>query len=376
MKRLALSVVVLASLFLIAGCEHKSAAESPPSAPPGEAWLTPEQVTKANLVIEPAIEHEVGAMIVASGRITFHDEKVSHVFSPVSGRVSDIRAQLGQRVKKGDLLAVIQSSDMSQVSSDLGKAEADLIAAEHDYQRKKDLLEAHAGSKSDFEVSEDNYRKARAEMERARSKAALFRTGSKVGGGFGLTSRIDGEVIAKGVSPGMEVQGQYGTGGAIELFTIGELDTVWMLAEVFEMDLPRVKAKAKVTVKAVSYPNKTFDGEVDWVSGSFDPGTRTAKVRCTFPNAERLLKPEMYVTASIAAAGTKALAVRRTAVQHMGEVTVVYIEDGLAPNNTVKFRRVVVVVDEDEDGDYIPVTKGLKPGDKVVAANGILLQGS
>jgi cobalt-zinc-cadmium efflux system membrane fusion protein len=379
MKHLTFATISLAAVLsaALAGCGSKHpAAEPAKGPPPDETWLTVEQHSHANLVIEPVTQHEVGAMIVAAGRMTFADDKVSHVFSPVSGRVTDIKAKLGDRVKKGDLLAVIQSPDISLASSDRAKAEADLIGAEHDYTRKKELLEAHAGSKSDFEVAEDNWRKAKAELARAKSKGSLFGTGANVAGGYGLRSLIEGEVITKAVNPGMEVQGQYGTGGALELFTIGEMDTLWMLAEVFEMDLPRVKAGTKVTVKAVSYPDKVFEGKVDWVSGTFDPGTRTARVRCTFPNPERLLKPEMYVTASILVEGRKALAIRRTAVQHMGETTVVYVEAGAAPNGGIKFQRRVVTVDEDEDGDYIPVTRGLQAGDKVVAANGILLQGS
>ena len=378
MKRFTLTVVALASLLAPAavGCTKQHVPEASPQAPVGETWLTPAQHSHANLVIEPVSEHEVGGVIVAAGRMTFADDKVSHVFSPVSGRVIDIKAKLGDRVKKGDLLAIIQSPDIGQASSDLGKAEADYIAAEHDFNRKKELLEAHAGSKSDFEISEDNFRKAKAERSRAQQKASQLHSGSKVAGGYGLTSLIGGEVISKAVNPGMEVQGQYGAGGALELFTIGEMDTLWMMAEVFEMDLPRVKAGAKVTVKAVSYPDKVFEGKVDWVSGAFDRGTRTAQVRCTFPNPDKLLKPEMYVTASIIVEGRKALAIRRTAVQHMGETTIVFVEAGAAPNGGVKFERRVVVVDEDEDGDYIPVTRGLKAGDKVVAANGILLQGS
>ncbi|AKU98264.1 Cobalt/zinc/cadmium efflux RND transporter, membrane fusion protein, CzcB family [Labilithrix luteola] len=132
-------------------------------------------------------------------------------------------AQLGNHVKKGDPLVVIESPDTGVATSDLGKAKADLVAAEHDHQRQKELLDAHATSQKDYEVASDNFRKAKAEMERAQQKARLFRQGDVTGQTFTLRSDIDGEVFMKAVSPGMEISGQYG-GSSPELFTIGEAD--------------------------------------------------------------------------------------------------------------------------------------------------------
>ena len=362
---------------VVSGCGHERAAETAPRPPDGETWLTLEQQAQANLVAEPVAIRAIGASIVAGGRMTFTDDKVSHVFSPVAGRVTHINAQLGQRVKKGDVLATVESPEISLASSDVGKAEAGFIAAEHDFNRKKELLDAHAGSKSDFDFAENNFQKAKAELSRAKQKAAQLRSGGgKVAGGYGLASFIDGEIIAKAVEPGMEVQGQYGAGGALELFTIGQVDTLWMLADVPEIDVPRVKPGAKVRVLAVSYPDRVFEGRVDWVSGALDPATRTAHIRCTLPNPEKLLKPEMYVTATITVDGRPALAVRRTSVQHMGDATVVYVEAGPAPNGGIKYERRRVIVDEEEEGDYVPVSRGLQPGDKVVSAHEILQQRS
>src|SRR5207253_9879512 len=96
--------------------------------------------------------------------------------SPVTRRVQPIGASLGARVKKGDSRAVITSPDLGAVSSDLGKADADLIAAEHDFNRKKELDASHAASQADYEQAEDNYRKAKAEKDRARQKAFLLKT--------------------------------------------------------------------------------------------------------------------------------------------------------------------------------------------------------
>ena len=111
-----------------------------------------------------------------------------------------------------------------------------------------------------------------------------------------------------------------------ELFTIGELDKVWILGDIYEVDLARVHIGAAATVSVVAYPDRTFKGTVDWLSGSLDPSTRTAKVRCTFENPERLLRPMMYSTVHIATAERKALAIPPEAVVHLGEYKVAFVQ--------------------------------------------------
>ena len=364
----------------VAGCHHaggQASAAQGPTPPPGEAWLTPQQVNDAKIEIQPIQEQDVDDTILSSGRVTFDDQRVAHIYSPVTGRVMRIDANLGQRVKKGQSLAVIQSPDIGLASSDLGKADADLIAAEHDFKRKKDLYEAHAASASDYEAAEDNYRKAKAEKDRAMQKAFLLRAGGvdAVTQGYTLTSPLDGELIARNLSPGIEVAGQYGNGQAVELFTVGELDRVWVMADIFEMDLARIKVGTKVTVRVVTYPGKVFEGRVDWVAGALDPQTRTARVRCTFDNPDKLLKPEMYATVQISVEERKALAVPKGAVLRLGDQTVVFVQKGQTPDGKLKFERVPVTVDEGEGSKWLPVTHGIEPGQSVVTSGAILLSG-
>jgi multidrug efflux pump subunit AcrA (membrane-fusion protein) len=149
-----------------------------------------------------------------------------------------------------------------------------------------------------------------------------------------------------------------------------------VLADVFEMDLGRVKQGARVTVRVVAYPNKLFEGHVDWVSGTLDATSRTAKVRCSIANPNRELKPEMYATVSVSVAEQRALAIPRSALLRIGDQTMVFLETGTSPNGLVKFRRQPIAVDEDEGGDYLPVKNDtLKRGDQVVTSGGILLSG-
>jgi cobalt-zinc-cadmium efflux system membrane fusion protein len=358
------------------GCHKSQAATEPvePEPPSGEVWLSPQQVTDAKIDVRTVKEEDVDDTILTSGRVTLDDLKAGHVFSPVTGRVVKINSQLGGRVKKGDALATIESPDIGSAVSDVHKAEADLIAAQHDYQRKKDLFEQKAGSAADLESAEDTYRKAKAELERARQKQALLRVGSVdlVTQTYVLPSPIDGEVLMRNINPGIEVQGQYSGGATQELFTVGELDRVWVLADIYEMDLSRVHVGTPAVVTVVAYKDKVFKGQVDWVSGMLDPNTRTAKVRCTFDNADRLLRPEMYSTVQISVDQKRSLAIPRNSLLRLGEYKVVFIEVGADPGR-VRFRRVPVDVDEGEGSQWLEVKHGLEVGQKVVINGAILL---
>jgi cobalt-zinc-cadmium efflux system membrane fusion protein len=370
-------VVVFPLLLSFWGCAHPKEADPPPASPANEAWVTQQQVEDAQLQIRPVAEEEVGGVVATSGKITFDDLKVSHVYSPVTGRVVRIMAQPGERVKKGAPLAAIESPDVGTAFSDLAKAQADLVASQHDYNRQKELYEQHAGSQKDYEAAQGNFEKAKAEHERARRKAQLFRSGSvdTVNQEYTLRALIDGDVVSRNVNPGVEVQGQYSGGNAVELFTIGELDTVWAMADVFEVDLARVKQGARVTVRVVAYPSQAFEGVVDWVSGTLDPTSRTAKVRCRIKNPLHELKPEMYAMVSISVAERRALAIPRDAILRLADQSIVFVEAGKTPAGLLRFERRPVAVDEEDGGDYFPLTHGLKAGERIVTSGAILLSG-
>jgi cobalt-zinc-cadmium efflux system membrane fusion protein len=356
-------------------------------APPGEVWLTPAQVHDAKIQVAPVGEQVIEDAILTSGTVTLDDQRTGHVFSPVTGRVVKIFAQLGQRVKKGEPLALIESPDIGSAVSDVHKAEADLISAQHDLKRKKDLFEQKAASAADVETSEDNGRKAKAELERARQKQFLLHTGNvdAVTQTYALPSPIDGEVLLRNINPGIEVQGQYSGGAGNnclaglttiaacgELFTIGEIDVVWVLGDLYEIDMARVHVGAPASVTVLAYPGKVFQGKVDWVSGSLDANTRTAKVRCTFDNPDKLLRPLMYSTVRIAVDEKKGLAIPRSALLHLGEYKVVFARVGES-DGYVRFERLPVDVDERESSTWIEVKHGLDPGKPVVVSGGEFL---
>jgi len=376
-RRAATGVALVAFAVLSASCqkaEGKSAEPTGPQAPPGEVWLTPAQVSDAHIEVANVLPQDVDDTILTSGTVSLDDRRTGHVFSPVTGRVLAIAAQLGQRVKKGDPLATIESPDVGSAVSDTHKAEADLIAAEHDLRRKKELYEQKAGSASDLESAQDTYGRAKAEVERSRQKETLLRIGNvdSVTQTYVLVSPVEGEVLMRNINPGIEVQGQYSGGANQELFTIGELDHVWVLGNVFEMDLGRVTVGAPASVTVVAYPGVSFDGKVDWVSGSLDPNTRAATVRCTFDNPGERLRPMMYATVQISVDRKRALAIPRNALLRVGDDKIVFAQIGQSEGR-IKFARVKIDVDEGESSPWLEVKSGLDSGQKIVVNGAILL---
>jgi cobalt-zinc-cadmium efflux system membrane fusion protein len=376
MSGAALFLIVNLSLGTWAACSRAPdpAVTSPP--PKGEAWLSPERLGAAGIVISTVDEQDLGHAVVTGGRVTFDDSRVTHVFAPVNGRVIRVLAQPGQWVERGGALLAMASPDIGQAFADFVKAKADFSAARSEFQRQKELFESHAGAGRDLEAAEDNFRKAQAERERAQEKVSLLAPGSdaQVTQEYLLRAPISGEIIGRNVNPGTEVQGQYSGGTAVELYTIGELNRVWILADVYEVDLPKIERGAQMTAKLVSYPDKIFHGTVDWVSDALDPVSRTAKVRCSVPNPGKELRPEMYATVSIALGVSRVLGVPRSAILRLGDRTVVFVHKGQTATGLLRFELRNVTVPDGAD-DPVPVTGGLVAGEKVVTAGAIFLAG-
>ncbi len=357
-------------LLTLSACRTSQAATepSPPSPPPGEVWLTSEQAKGEGIEVEVAQERILSSTLLTGGRVAFDDARVGHVFSPVTGRVVRICAALGQRVKRGDPLAVIESPDLGDAVSDMRKARADLVAAQHDHDRQQSLLAEHATSQASLEQSEDTWRRARAESQRARQRVYLLRASDSDTNSpnYTLVAPVDGEVLARNVSPGVEIQGQYGPGAAQELFTIGDLSRVWVLGDVYETDIGKVRVGSPVELTLLAYKDRVFTGTIDWVSTVLDPITRTATVRCALDNGDGALRPEMYATLQMPAEGRRGLAVPRRGLLAMGEHKLLFIQLDDAGGRS-RFARIPVDVrDDDGESAWLEVRHGVELGQRIV----------
>ncbi len=200
------AALLAAAALVASACRAGAAARA--GAPEDEIWIQPEEVEHGEAEIVEAREGEIAQAVAAPGRVAFEDRRVQHVLSPVAGRVTRELARPGQRVRKGAGLVALLSPDVGSAFSDLLKAQADLAQARAELARQRRLAAAEAGPRRDLEAADDVHRKAEAELSRARQKAALLRSGDvdAVTQELTLRSAIDGEVLTRSVSPGMEIQ--------------------------------------------------------------------------------------------------------------------------------------------------------------------------
>ena len=367
-------VPILAGLLLACGQRKAEADLAPPA---NEVWLSAAQAQNARLERAMVSIQPVGGLIQTTGRLTFDDRRVTHVFSPVGGRVTRLLADLGQRVQAGQPLALIDSPDLGSALSDARKAEAAYAAAERELQRQKELYAAHAGAQRDLEAAEAAEKSALAERDRARQRAAFLHApdAKGVSQGFELRAPIAGEVISRTANPGTDVAGQYGGGNTSELFTLGDLSSLWLLADLYEQDLFRVRAGCAADVEIAGYPEGVVRTKVDWVAGALDPATRTAKLRCVIPNSGHLLRPEMFAKVTLHVPQEKALAIPRAAVVRLGGQTFAFVALPPGSDGTVRFERRPIRADEQVAGELVPVREGLKAGEQVVSKGAMVLAG-
>jgi len=372
----AIGVFVVAAL---AGCgsEQRSASEMTSYSAKESKAGTPElftipqeQMSHVQVVtIQPV---KLTRTLRLTGAVAFNAFSTTPVITQVGGPVSRILVVPGERVKQGQPLLDVSSPDYSVLLAAYLKAKDTYRVSDKNYDRAKDLFEHHAISDRDL---------LQAESDRNQAQADLFSTeqGLKVlgitnpdsllakmpsGAEVPLLAPISGEVVERLVAPGQVL-----TAGTTQAFTISDMSTVWVLANVYQGDLAYVKNGDDVTVQTDSYPD-TFHGKISFVSPALDPATRTLQARIVVQNPGEKLKRDMYVTVTvIAGAIQNAIAVPDAAVLRDDQnQPFVYVAD-----SSNQFGRRQVEIGQSQGGQT-QVLKGLSPGEKVVGNGSLFLQ--
>jgi len=299
------------------------------------------------------------------------------VHAPVTGRVVEVLARPGDVVEPGHRLLVLDSPDLGAVKTDYLKALADVERAEKALRLVRELYDVKAIPQKDVREAENDAKKAVAERERTRSRLRTLGIGDErlpeISERTDSGTRIDvvaprsGVIVERNVTPGQVVS--YGASDTpVNLFVIADLSRMWVLADVYEPDIPRVSLGQAVSVTLPCCPGQHYDGKATYISDSVDKETRTVKVRAVVPNRGRQLKAEMFVRVAIGTGSTRALTVPQSAVHR---------EDGapfvLVARGNDRYERRLVKLGTELDGS-IEVLSGVTPNDRVVSAGSILLK--
>jgi cobalt-zinc-cadmium efflux system membrane fusion protein len=312
-----------------------------------------------------AVEHAATTRLAATGVVAPDIARTVPVISIATGRVLEIKARLGDTVKKGQLLMRVQSADIASAFSDYRKAEADEKLASAQLERAKLLYEKGAFSLNDYQTAEDVENKARVDVETAAEHLRVL--GSPLDHPSGI---VDVYAPVSGVITDQQVTSAAGVAGlgGPNPFTISDLSYVWILCDVYENDLANVHVGETAEIRLNAYPDKVLRGEIANVGPILDPNLRTAKVRIEVANPG-LMKIGMFVTATFHGQKKEMHAtVPADAILHLHDRDWVYM-----PAGDKSFRRVEVTTGETLPNKMQEIVTGVIAGQQVVT-NALVLQ--
>ncbi len=363
-------------VLLVACSRHQEPGSCPNDAcSPGAAIVTPHHEIQGHIETSVATPGSAHGVLSLAGHVAYEEDHYSRISSPVQGRVVEVQARLGDLVQTGDVLLLIESPEIAQAYSDFIREDSELDYAARSHQLAKDLYETKALSLKDLKQTENDLVKAQAEFRRAKERLRSLRIPAAeidkstaeqhITARFQLRSALTGTVVERTVTLGQSV----GSEPDQVLFTIADLDTLEIVADVYERDLAMVYRGLAATVTVEAYPGEPFPAIVSAIGDNVDPHSRTIKIRARVNNAHRKLKPGMFARLNIRLDDDQFfIAVPREAVLVIDGTEYLYLMEGDG-----RFVKRAVKVSS-ASGDRVRVLKGVTDGDTIVTKGAVLLR--
>jgi membrane fusion protein, heavy metal efflux system len=364
-QRVQMAALSCAFGILLASCGDRQSDPSAGAPPPVKV----ESATDPNLFqvdhpekfpLTTAVEHVATSQLTATATVNPDISRTVPVISLAAGRVVEIKARLGDSVKKGQVLLRVQSADISGAFSDYQKSIADELLTRTQLERAQLLYDKGAISLNDLQVAQDTDAKAKVDVKNTAEKLRVLGNPNldQPSGIVDIRAPVSGVITDQQVTNAAGVQGL----SSPNPFTISDLTYVWIIADVYENDLPAVHLGEQANVRLNAYPDKVFAGKISNVGPVLDPNIRTAKVRIEVRNPG-ILRPGMFATAIFhGQKKEKFAAVPANAILHLHDRDWVYVSAG---GN--KFRRTEVKAGQMLPGDTQAVLSGVTSGQKVIA---------
>jgi cobalt-zinc-cadmium efflux system membrane fusion protein len=360
--------------------------------PAGVVELSPEAVTNAGVAIVEATSRQLPLSIDLTGRVAAEDARVAHIRPLARGLVERVWVDLGQRVSRDQPLVTYDNIQLGELVGEylaakavLQQAEAELDVKRRVVERGRALIELEAIARQELDLREAELKTAEASVARdqatvRRVEVQLHRFGlsdadltqlSPTGGESPhpeashaiLRAPFDGVVTTYDIAQGEVVEPER------ELFTITDLSQVWVLADIYEKDIAKVRAGTDAVVRVDAYPDRMFSGRVTYITDLIDPQTRSAKARVVVANPDAALKLDMFARVSVPTADVRnTLVVPVAAVQTIDNQSVVFVRTG-----ETRFERRVVETGA-TTGDDMEIRSGLQAGEPVVSTGSFHLK--
>ena len=348
------------TLFFLGSCNSK-----PPSGidPQKQVCIT-DSLSKIIQVDSVRISN-IDDEVKLSGEINFNDNKVVKVFPFSSGKVLEVKVSLGDKVARGQVLAIIQSADVAGNYSDLSSANNDVRIAKRQAENTASLYKNGIASEREYSEAEESYQKTLSASHKLQQTININGGGhTSENGTYVITAPMSGYVVEKKASQGAFIRND----NSDNLFTIGDISDVWVWANVYESDIAKVKEGYTAMVSTLAYPDSVFKGVVDKVNQILDPVTKVMKIRVRLSNPGMRLKPEMFANIMVEnKEGRKAVMVPSDGVlSDNGKNFVIIYHDKC----NLELREIVVLK---STGGHDFIVSGIKEGEQIIGQNQVLL---
>lgn len=354
MKPLISSFLLLLPFFFITSCKsHRDDA-------PVTFTLTDTMFNRISL--DTVQTEQVSSELKFSGKVTPEDNKVASIFPIVAGYVTKVNVSLGDHVKKGQILAVIRSTDIADFEKQRRDGETELLLAKKNLKSAQELFESRLNTERDVAAAQKAVDDAGAELNRIREVFNIYQVNN--GAFYNIVAPISGFITEKKLNPDMQLP----SGFSESIFTIAQIDDVFITANVYETDIAKVSVNMPAEIVLLSYAGKKFSGKIDKIMNILDPETKTMKIRIRLPNPGYALKPEMAATVYVRYLENKWLpTVSSEAVVFDRSRDYLMIFHGKDSIET----RVVEPLHTTSGKTYI--SSGLAAGEKVIVKNALLV---
>jgi membrane fusion protein, heavy metal efflux system len=366
--------IVLGLIVVAAALTHGFGLLAEPSATPepamlerhGDKLVIPESSPlRKRLSVAPAQAEPINPKLILPALVESDPARTAAVLPPLGGRVVEIKVALGDRVHKGQVLAVIDSPDLGQAYDDNDKAADTYRLTQKNLTRQEEQFKLGTLSSRDLDQAKSD--NAQAAAEYARTQARLKTLGVPEerhthSTSMSVDAPVAGSVTALNIATGTMINDT-----TQPIMTVADLSTVWVTAMVPEKDIAVIAKGQDAAVTLSAYPGKVMHGKVLFVSDVIEPDSRRDKLRIAFPNADVSLKPNMFATVTLLREQETRVVVPTSALLMNNDRTTVFVST--APWT---FERRTVAA-ELEEGATVALDSGVQPGEQVVVKGGILL---
>jgi cobalt-zinc-cadmium efflux system membrane fusion protein len=351
---------ILYFILLIMGlgaCKKEAEKKPATVVPTNQISFTDEQLRY--IKIDTARKIPAMDQFAAVGEVSFDENNVVRVYPIVSGSVSKVNVSLGDYVKKGEILATILSTDISTYQRDYNIAKANFEIAESNLARSTELYKSGMLSAKEYAESQKEYHNNLSEFNEKKQILELYGgSENELDAMFRVVAPRSGYIVERNINEGTQIR----TDNATNIFTISDLETIWVWANVHESDMAKVNEGDFVTVKTIAYPDKEFKGTIKKIGTMLDPQSRVIRVRTELVNRDGLLKPEMFANVIITPKNyVKVLSVPQSSI--VLENNNYYVMREVGPHSFEK-KQVKIGKNYDKSTEILD---GLREGDRIIS---------